>query len=113
MDRAASLFSPSSLTAGLGAGSGLSDLGRGLSLSSPLGTSHSTSSSSYKSESYSSSTSSTNGGIPKRETHHDSTYKSTRIGDSGIPHTSYSHTSSNYSSDRPAGNSFSAFSYNI
>merc|ERR1712038_2049010 len=60
------------------------------SMRSPLNTTtHSgSSSSSYKTEKYSSSSvSSTNGGLPHRESHHDSTYRSTRVGDSGIPHT--------------------------
>merc|ERR1712240_40560 len=59
------------------------------SMRSPLNTTtHSGSSSSYKTEKYSSSSvSSANGGLPHRESHHDSTYRSTRVGDSGIPHT--------------------------
>ena len=48
-----------------------------------------------------------------RESHHDSTYRSTRVGDSGIPHTSYGHSSSSYDSDRPYKNAVSNFSYNI
>merc|ERR1711962_670355 len=82
---------------------------------SPLNTTtHSGSSSSYKTEKYSSSSvSSTNGGLPHRESHHDSTYRSTRVGDSGIPHTSYAHTSSSFDSDRPYKNAVSNFSYNI
>merc|ERR1712107_905145 len=82
---------------------------------SPLNTTtHSGSSSSYKTEKYSSSSvSSTNGGLPHRESHHDSTYRSTRVGDSGIPHTSYAHTTSSFDSDRPYKNAVSNFSYNI
>merc|ERR1712107_690356 len=82
---------------------------------SPLNTTtHSGSSSSYKTEKYSSSSvSSTNGGLPHRESHHDSTYSSTRVGDSGIPHTSYAHTTSSFDSDRPYKNAVSNFSYNI
>merc|ERR1712038_1077810 len=82
---------------------------------SPLNTTtHSGSSSSYKTEKYSSSSvSSVNGGLPHRESHHDSTYRSTRVGDAGIPHTSYAHTSSSYDSDRPYKNAVSNFSYNI
>merc|ERR1712107_906885 len=93
-----------SFSSGLSSRSTLStDLERDLarhvnsSMRSPLNTTtHSgSSSSSYKTEKYSSSSvSSTNGGLPHRESHHDSTYRSTRVGDSGIPHTSYAHTSS-------------------
>merc|ERR1712130_389551 len=74
---------------------------------------HSSSSSTYRAEKYSSSVSSANGGLPHRESHHDSTYRSTRVGDSGIPHTSYNHSSSSYDSDRPYKNAVSNFSYNI
>merc|ERR1712107_411761 len=59
------------------------------------------------------SVSSANGGLPHRESHRDSTYRSTRVGDSGIPHTSYAHTSSSFDSDRPYKNAVSNFSYNI
>merc|ERR1712055_849779 len=45
--------------------------------------------------------------------YHDSTQRTTRTGDSGIPHTSYSHNSSSFDSDRPYGNRVSNFSYNI
>merc|ERR1712198_342710 len=71
--------------------------------------------SSYQSSSYSSSEvrSSNDGGMPHRSSHSDSTYKSVRTGDSGIPHTSYSHSSSSFDSDRPYGNRVSSFSYNI
>merc|ERR1711936_1432976 len=81
---------------------------------SPLDTAgHSASSSTTKTEKYSSSVSSTNGSLPHRESHHDTTYRSTRMGDSGIPHTSYAHSSSSYDSDRPYKNAVSNFSYNI
>merc|ERR1711990_1187453 len=88
------------------------DMARHLSSSSlsttrsPLAgsTGSSASSSMYKTEKYSSSVSSANGGLPHRESHHDSTYRSTRVGDSGIPHTSYGHSSSSYDSDRPYKN---------
>merc|ERR1711973_242112 len=91
-----------SFSSGLSSRSTLSDLDRDLarhvnsSMRSPLNTTtHSGSSSSYKTEKYSSSSvSSANGGLPHRESHHDSTYRSTRVGDSGIPHTSYAHTTS-------------------
>merc|ERR1711872_883534 len=84
-----------SFSSGLSSRSTLSDLDRDLarhvnsSMRSPLNTTtHSGSSSSYKTEKYSSSSvSSANGGLPHRESHHDSTYRSTRVGDSGIPHT--------------------------
>jgi len=110
-----------SFSSGLGARSALSDLEHDLKFSSlssrarsPLNTNgHSASSSTYKAEKYSSSVSSANGGLPHRESHHDSTYRSTRVGDSGIPHTSYGHSSSSYDSDRPYKNAVSNFSYNI
>merc|ERR1712080_124746 len=91
-----------SFSSGLSSRSTLSDLDRDMarhvtsSIRSPLNTTTNSgsSSSSYKTEKYSSSSvSSTNGGLPHRESHHDSTYRSTRVGDSGIPHTSYAHTS--------------------
>merc|ERR1712156_915728 len=110
-----------SFSSGLSSRSALSDLDRDLarhvnsSMRSPLNTTtHSGSSSSYKTEKYSSSSvSSANGGLPHRESHHDSTYKSTRVGDSGIPHTSYAPASSSFDSDRPYKNAVSNFSYNI
>merc|ERR1711879_182417 len=110
-----------SFSSGLSSRSTLSDLDRDMarhvnsSMRSPLNTTtHSGSSSSYKTEKYfSSSVSSTNGGLPHRESHHDSTYRSTRVGDSGIPHTSYAHTTSSFDSDRPYKNAVSNFSYNI
>merc|ERR1711902_10766 len=114
------LDSDLNFSSGLGARSALSDLEHDLKFSSlasrartPLSTSHSGSSSTYKAEKYSSSTSSINGGLPHRESHHDSTYRNTRVGDSGIPHTSYGHSSSSYDSDRPYKNTVSNFSYNI
>merc|ERR1711963_1201360 len=115
-----------SFSSGLSSRSALSDLDRDInrhvnsslstSMRSPLNTTtHSgSSSSSYKTKKYSSSSvSSTNGGLPHRESHHDSTYRSTRVGDSGIPHTSYAHTTSSFDSDRPYKNAVSNFSYNI
>merc|ERR1712180_354000 len=110
-----------SFSSGLSSRSTLSDLDRDMarhvnsSMRSPLNTTtHSGSSSSYKTEKYSSSSvSSTNGGLPHRESHHDSTYRSTRVGNSGIPHTSYAHTTSSFDSDRPYKNAVSNFSYNI
>merc|ERR1712004_514186 len=98
-----------SFSSGLSSRPTLSDLDRDMarhvnsslstSTRSPLNTTTNSgsSSSSYKTEKYSSSSvSSTNGGLPHRESHHDSTYRSTRVGDSGIPHTSYAHTSSSF-----------------
>merc|ERR1711893_75380 len=81
---------------------------------SPSGSSRAAESS-YQSKSYSSSTvqSSFDGGRPHHSSSSDSTYKSTRTGASGIPHTSYSHTSSSFDSDRPYRNNVSSFSYNI
>merc|ERR1712130_879511 len=72
------------------------------SMISPLGgaaNKSESSSSSYQSKSYSSSS--------------DSVSRSTRTGPSNIPHTSYSHTSSSFDSDRPYRNNVSSFSYNI
>ena len=75
----------------------------------------STAASSKKVESYSSSYSSASrdGGRPKTEYSTDSTYKSTATGASGIPHTSYAHSSSGYSSENPYKNKVSSYSYNI
>ena len=75
----------------------------------------STSSSSQKVQSYSSSysSSSTNGGRPVTEYSTDSMHKSSAKGPTGIPHTSYSHTTSGYSSENPYKNRHSTFSYNI
>merc|ERR1712223_50435 len=76
-----------SFSSGLSSRSALSDLDRDMarhvnssmssSMRSPLNTTtHSGSSSSYKTEKYSSSSvSSANGGLPHRESHHDSTYR--------------------------------------
>ena len=72
------------------------------SLSSPLTQSSSSNSSSYQSsKSYSSTSSSNEGGRPHYSSQSDSVYKSTRTGPGNIPHTSYSHNSSSYDSDRP------------
>merc|ERR1719378_764023 len=70
----------------------------------------SSSSSAAKVQSYSSSYSSTSrdGGRPVTEYSTDSTYKSTTTGPSGIPHTSYGHSSSNYSSENPYKNRVSS-----
>jgi len=99
---------------------GLGGLGSSLSTSlshDPLSGRTSGTSSSVKSTSYSSKTSSSTadgrGGIPHRETNYDSTYKSVNTGDSGIPHTSYAHNSSSFSTDNPYKNNVSSFSYNI
>merc|ERR1712213_214124 len=87
--------------------------------SSPLGLSssgsggRSESSASYQSKSYSSSSSQVDGGVPHHSSHSDSVYRSTRTGPSNIPHTSYSHSSSSFDSDRPYRNNVSSFSYNI
>merc|ERR1711982_154635 len=84
------------------------------SLSSPSVRGNSSASkkvSSYSSSSYSST--SKDGGRPVTEYSTDSTYKSTATGASGIPHTSYSHTSSGFSSENPYKNRVSSFSYNI
>ena len=39
--------------------------------------------------------------------------RSTATGTSGIPHSSYAHSSQNYNSDNPYGNRTSSYSYNI
>ena len=39
--------------------------------------------------------------------------RSTATGPSGIPHSSYAHSSQNYNSDNPYGNRTSNYSYNI
>lgn len=74
-----------------------------------------TSSSSAKVQSYSSSysSSSRNGARPVTEYSTDSMYKSQATGPSGIPHTSYAHTTSGYSSENPYKNKVSSYSYNI
>merc|ERR1711872_589720 len=60
-----------------------------------------------------SSSSSVDGGLPHYSSSSDSVYKSTRTGPSNVPHTSYSHSSSSFDSDRPYRNNVSSFSYNI
>ena len=71
--------------------------------------------SSYQAKSYSSSTtqSSADGGRPHMSSHSDSMHKSVRTGPSSIPHTSYSHNTSSFDTDRPYKNNNSSFSYNI
>ena len=116
---------------GLGSGSGFSAYGSGpgydLSLpqtsssllSSDLGTSGlggtSSSSSAQKVSSYSSSYSSTSkdGGRPVVEYSKDSTYRSTVTGPTGVPKSSYAHSSASYSSEDPYKNRVSNYSYNI
>merc|ERR1712168_1336350 len=73
------------------------------------------SSSSKKVSSYSSSYSSSSGtgSRPVVEYSTDSSYKSSTTGASGVPHSSYAHTSSSYSSDNPYKNRVSSYSYNI
>merc|ERR1711976_403295 len=85
------------------------------SMVSPLGgaSNKSESSSSYQSKSYSASSSSVDGGLHHYSSSSDSVYKSTRTGPSNVPHTSYSHSSSSFDSDRPYRNNVSSFSYNI
>merc|ERR1711988_113267 len=70
-------------------------------------------STSYQSKSYSSTSSSVGGGVPHHSSTSDSVSRSTRTGPGNIPHTSYSHTSSSFDSDRPYRNNVSSFSYNI
>merc|ERR1712168_234126 len=74
-------------------------------------TSHSSmKSSSYRSEEV---MSSANGGVPHRTAYTESSSRTTNIGNSGIPHSSYSHSTSSYDSDRPYGNRVSSYSYHI
>merc|ERR1719167_1886367 len=85
-----------------------------LTTSSGLGGSSSSTSkqvSSYSSSSYSSSA--TDGKRPVVESSYDSTYRSSQTGASGVPHTSYAHSSGSYSSENPYKNRSSNFSYNI
>merc|ERR1719489_138230 len=84
-------------------------------LSTGLGSGTSGSTASKKVSSYSSSYSSTSGtgSRPVVEYSTDSSYKSSNTGASGIPHSSYAHTSSSYSSDNPYKNRVSSYSYNI
>merc|ERR1711892_903254 len=82
-----------------------------LKYNSPLATTGSSraAESTYQAKSYSSS----DGGLPHRSSQSDTTYKSVRTGPSNIPHTSYSHTSNSFDTDRPYKNNVSSFSYNI
>merc|ERR1712180_61776 len=85
-----------------------------LTTSSGLGSGSSSSAqkvSSYQSSSYSSSA--TDGKRPVVESSYDSTYKSSQTGPSGVPHSSYAHSSASYSSENPYKNRSSNFSYNI
>merc|ERR1712176_223664 len=61
----------------------------------------------------SSSSSAVDGGRPHHSSHTDSVSRTTRTGAAGIPHTSYSHNTSSFDSDRPYRNNVSSFSYNI
>jgi len=85
-----------------------------LTTSSGLGGSSSSASkqvSSYSTSSYSSSA--TDGKRPVVESSYDSTYRSSQTGPSGVPHSSYAHSSASYSSENPYKNRSSNFSYNI
>jgi len=64
--------------------------------------------SSYRSSEY---RSSEDGGKPHKRAQSEFSHRNTKTGDSGIPHTTYSHSSSNYDSDRPYANRH--VSYNI
>lgn len=67
-----------------------------------------------QSSSYTSSYSSaSDGGRPKVESSSDYTTRSQATGSSGIPHSSYAHSSSNYSSEDPYKNRVNSYSYNI
>merc|ERR1712024_392940 len=93
-----------------------SDFSKSLDFSMPSTlSSGTTSSSSKKVSSYSSSysSSSRDGGRPVTEYATDSTYKSTATGPSGVPRTSYSHSTTGYSSENPYKNRSSHYSFNI
>lgn len=133
---------PSALDTGLGSsglgssslGLGSSSLGSSMGLGSTLGTalgrttaldmlpasdlglgsgSSKMASSSYSYSAEKQSSSSLGGGRPVVEYSSDSTYKASKTGPSGIPHTSYAHSSSNYNSEEPWRNRASNYSYNI
>merc|ERR1712008_81993 len=74
------------------------------SMPSTLGTSGSSASKKVSSYSSSYSISSANGGRPVTEYSSDSTYKASATGPSGVPRTSYSHTTSGFSSENPYKN---------
>lgn len=85
-----------------------------LGMPSTTGSSSSNSAKKVQSSSYTSSYSSaSDGGRPVVESSSDYTMRSANTGASGIPHTSYAHQSSNYSSDSPYKNRVSSYSYNI
>merc|ERR1719208_283544 len=85
-----------------------------LTTSSGLGGSSSSASKqvSYSSSSYSSSAAA-DGKRPVVESSYDSTYRSSQTGPSGVPHSSYAHSSASYSSENPYKNRSSNYSYNI
>ena len=62
---------------------------------------------------YSSVSSSIGGGVPHKESHSETTYKSVKTGPSGIPHTSYHHSQDHYDSHNPFMNRVTTNSYNI
>merc|ERR1712215_352817 len=57
--------------------------------------------------------SSIGGGVPHKETHSETTYKSVKTGPSGIPQTSYHHSQDHYDSHNPYKNRHTTYSYNI
>merc|ERR1719219_1825779 len=71
--------------------------------------------STYKATNYSSVTSSSSrdGGVPHRESHTDTTHRTVRTGVSGIPHTTYHHSTHHTDSARPYTNTLTTHSYNI
>lgn len=83
-------------------------------LGMPSTTGSSAASKKVQSSSYTSNySSSSDGGRPVVESSSDYTMKSQATGSSGIPHSSYAHSSSNYSSESPYKNRVSHHSYNI
>jgi hypothetical protein len=102
---------------GLGRSSALVDFDLNMPTSMGLGGNTSSSSNAASKnvqQSYSSySSSALDGGRPKVEYSNDSTYRASNTGNSGVPHTSYAHSSQNYSSEDPYKNRSSNYSYNI
>jgi hypothetical protein len=90
------------LSTSYGYGAGLAPYGSG---------SHSSTQSKVSTSSYSSV--SRDGRRPVESYAQDSTYRASATGPSGVPHHSYAHSSSNYSSDQPWKNRSTAYSYNI
>lgn len=116
MGATSSLTSADKIMADMKSDKFFSDTGLSSTFGSSLTPTGSGSSSSKKvsSSAYSSSYSSaSDGGRPKVEYSSDATHRSQATGSSGIPHTSYSHTSAGYSSENPYKNRVNSYSYNV